>query len=90
MDFILIWGKVPDAKWLYEDLKQTTKIDNINGWTTYKVSAVLQEAWTDRNICSGIKVVYRNKITKVVFVAEPRFDGKVADEDPNSNPEQIP
>ena len=74
---------------MYEDLKQTTKIDNINGWTTYKVSAALQEAWTDRNIYSGIKVAYRNKITKAVFVAELRFGGKVADEGLNSNPEQI-
>ncbi len=64
-------------------------MDNINGWTTYKASAALQEAWTDRNICNSIKVAHRNKITKAVFVAKPRFDGKIADEGPNSSPEQI-
>jgi len=43
----------------------------------------------DRNIRNGIKIAYWNKITKAVFVAEPRFDGKAADEGPSSNPEQI-
>ena len=74
-----------DAKRLYEDFKQAMKMDNINGWTTYKVSAALQEVWTDRNICSGIKIVYRNKITKAVFVVEPRFNGKTVDKGLNSN-----
>ena len=75
---------------MYEDLKQTTKMDNINGWTIYKVSTAFQEVWTDRNICNGIKVVHRNKITKAAFVIEPRFDGRVADEGSGSSPEQIP
>ena len=65
-------------------------MDNINGWTIYKASAALQEAWTDRNIRSGIRVAYRNKIIKAVFVAELRFNGKAADEGPSSNPEHIP
>jgi|SRR6266699_1248764 len=63
-------------------------MDNINGWTIYKVSAALQKVWTDRNIRNGMRVVYRNKITKVVFIVESRFDGKTADKDPNSNLEQ--
>ena len=62
-------------------------MDNINGWTIYKASAALQEAWTDRNICSGMRVAHRNKIIKAVFVAEFRFDGKAADEGLSSNPE---
>ena len=41
MDFTLVWGEVPDVKRLYEDFKQVTKMDNINGWTIYKISAVL-------------------------------------------------
>ncbi len=62
-------------------------MDNINGWTTYKIFATLQEAWTDRNIRNGIKVVHWNKITKAIFVAEFQFDSKIADEGPNSSPE---
>ena len=65
-------------------------MDNINGWTTYKVSAALQKAWTDRNIRSGIRVAHRNKITKAVFVAELRFNGKATDEGPNSSLKQTP
>ncbi len=78
-----------DAKRLYEDFKQAMKMDNINGWTIYKASAALQEAWTDRNIRSDIKVAHWNKIIKAVFVAKPRFDGKIADEDFSSSLEQI-
>ncbi len=44
----------------------------------------------DRNIRNGIKIAYWNKITKAVFVAEPRFDGKAADEGLSSSPEQTP
>ena len=41
IDFTLVQGEVPDIKRLYKDFKQAMKMDNINGWTIYKVSVAL-------------------------------------------------
>jgi len=87
-DFNLVWGEVPDAKWLCNRLVEAKRNEELDLWDIYRASRELQQAWEEKSIRNGMKVARKGRASRAAFNVEPRFDGAGPPEDPESNPEQ--
>jgi len=63
-DFRLVWGELQDAKRLCDRLGEATREELANDWDIFKVSALLQEAYAEKTMRSGMRTHNKGKVWK--------------------------
>ncbi|KAN0067033.1 hypothetical protein V8E54_008746 [Elaphomyces granulatus] len=80
-DFNLVWGEVPGAKRLCDRLTEALTNEEIDNWDINKASNELMQAWDQRLIRSGMRIVGKGRTTRAVFATDVRFDSLGASEE---------
>jgi hypothetical protein len=89
-DFNLVWGEVTGAQRLCDRLVEATNQNNLQDWNIFRASKELKQAWDQKAIRGGMKVVGKGKITKAAFAVEPQFDGAGVSEEKSDRPQPEP
>lgn len=74
-DFNLVWGEVPGAKQLCDQLKKAETNGKMDKWDINKASLELKQAWDQRVIRSGMRIAGKPRTTRAVFATDVRFNG---------------
>ncbi|KAN0077501.1 hypothetical protein V8E54_005805 [Elaphomyces granulatus] len=82
-DFNLVWGEVPGAKRLCDRLIEAESSGDMNDWDIYQTASELKQAWDQRTIRSGMRIVGKGRTTRAVFATDVRFNGLGASEETN-------
>lgn len=91
-DFRLVWGELQDAKRLCDRLGEATREELANDWDIFKASGLLQEAYAEKTMRSGMRTHNKGKVWKGAMSVQPRFDGEEADrgEGPSRTHDKVP
>ena len=72
-DFNLVWGEVPGAKFLCNQMRLDEKKGQSSEWSIYKASQELQDAWDEKSVWGEMRTSGRTPIFKAAFAVEPRY-----------------
>ena len=80
-DFNLVWGMVPGAHDVCNQMLQEQELESAANWDRPKAANELRHVWDERNLQNGMRDATKGRASRTAFHTEPTFD----DETPDSN-----